>query len=148
MSAPVLNQVNLVVRDMRASIAFYRRLGVAMEESQLPEWAPHHASAMLPNGMRLELDSVEFARQWNPGLKDVGSGAVFFFGVESREEVDRLFATMTASGYKAQKPPEDAFWGARYAIIDDPDGNPVGLMSAIDPAMRKAPPPPPGERSR
>jgi uncharacterized glyoxalase superfamily protein PhnB len=28
---------------------------------------------------------------------------------------------------------DDTFWGARYAVIEDPDGNHVGLMSPIDP---------------
>ena len=28
--------------------------------------------------------------------------------------------------------PIDAFWGARYAIVDDPDGNHVGIMGPQD----------------
>jgi uncharacterized glyoxalase superfamily protein PhnB len=100
----------------------------------------------MPNGFRLELDSVEFARQWDPGLRDGprGTGAVLFFGVATAEEVDRLFATMTGAGYASQKAPGDAFWGARYAIVEDPDGNAVGIMSPLDPARRRPPPPPPG----
>ena len=39
-----------------------------------------------------------------------------------------------------QQAPYDAFWGGRFAIVEDPDGNPVGLMSPNDPAMRTAPP--------
>jgi len=39
-----------------------------------------------------------------------------------------------------QQAPYDAFWGARYAIVEDPDGNAVGLMSPIDPDRRTAPP--------
>jgi hypothetical protein len=38
------------------------------------------------------------------------------------------------------QPPFDAFWGARYAIVEDPDGNHIGLMSPSDPALRTAPP--------
>jgi hypothetical protein len=34
----------------------------------------------------------------------------------------------------------DAFWGARYAIVADPDGNDVGLMSPIDESRRTWPP--------
>jgi uncharacterized glyoxalase superfamily protein PhnB len=36
--------------------------------------------------------------------------------------------------------PFDAFWGARYAIVEDPDGIAVGLMSPIS-ANRRSPPP-------
>lgn len=33
----------------------------------------------------------------------------------------------------------DAFWGARYAIVQEPDGNDVGLMSPHDPAQTFTP---------
>jgi uncharacterized glyoxalase superfamily protein PhnB len=36
----------------------------------------------------------------------------------------------------------EAFWGACYAIVEDPDGNPVGIMSPADPAFRSEPPAP------
>ena len=50
----------------------------------------------------------------------------------------------TASTPGASKP-SDAFQGARYAIVEDPDGNPVGLMSPIDAELRHlAAPPLPG----
>jgi uncharacterized glyoxalase superfamily protein PhnB len=57
--------------------------------------------------------------------------------------VDAVFARMTEAGSAAQQRPEDAFWGARYAIVEDPDGNAVGIMSPIDPAQRREPPPAP-----
>ena len=37
----------------------------------------------------------------------------------------------------SQQEPYDAFWGARYAIVEDPDGNAVGLMSPIDPDRQR-----------
>ncbi|VVM08205.1 VOC family protein [Methylacidimicrobium tartarophylax] len=142
---PLLNQVNLIVRDMDASIAFYRRLGLDVQPASSPDWAPHHATALLPGGLRLEIDTIASARQWNPrGRHGPGGGNVLFFGVPSRRSVDDLFASMTRAGYRAQKEPEDGFWGARYAILEDPDGNPIGIMSPVDPALRKPPPPAPG----
>jgi uncharacterized glyoxalase superfamily protein PhnB len=38
--------------------------------------------------------------------------------------------------------PYDAFWGARYAVVADPAGISVGIMSPADDAGRTAPPPP------
>jgi hypothetical protein len=38
------------------------------------------------------------------------------------------------------QPPYDAFWGARYAIVEDPDGIAVGLMSPISPDFKSVPP--------
>ena len=33
-----------------------------------------------------------------------------------------------------------AFWGSRFATVDDPDGNHIGIMSAEEPTRRTAPP--------
>ena len=147
---PVLDQLNIVVADMGATVAFYRRLGLEIAEvdAEWQAWAPHHRSASTPDGVRIDFDSVAFARQWdagwtgNPALergRQASARIVIGFRVESREAVDALYGEMTAAGYRGQQPPYDAFWGARYAIIEDPDGNPVGLMSDVDPERRSAP---------
>ena len=34
-------------------------------------------------------------------------------------------------GHEGHKPPWDAFWGMRYAIVHDPDGNPVDLFAPL-----------------
>jgi uncharacterized glyoxalase superfamily protein PhnB len=142
---PALAQINIVVRDMRKALAFYRLLGLDIQEIPLAEWAPHHASAVTANGVTIEFDSVAFAKQWNPGLDEskLGSAAIPFFHAAARNDVDRVHARMTAAGYRSQKAPEDAFWGARYAIVEDPDGNSVGIISAIDDSKRRPPPAPP-----
>jgi uncharacterized glyoxalase superfamily protein PhnB len=140
-----LGQINIVTRDLRKSASFYRLLGVRIEEIPETEWAPHHANGVASNGVRVEFDSIVFAKQWNPGLDEtkLGSAIIPIFHVAVRDEVDRVHTRVTAAGYRSHKEPEDAFWGARYAIVEDPDGNSVGIMSAIDPAMRRPPVPPP-----
>jgi catechol 2,3-dioxygenase-like lactoylglutathione lyase family enzyme len=145
MNAPlVLNQVNLVVRDMAATRTFYERLGLTFKDGP-PEWAAHHASAATPDGMRLEFDSAVFAKQWNPGWREsgVGNRAVLFFGVAAREDVDRVHGSVVAAGHRSQQAPVDAFWGARYAIVEDPDGNSIGIMSPMDRSKGFPPPAPP-----
>ena len=57
-----------------------------------------------------------------------------------RHEVDRLHAKLVGLGYRSAQPPYDAFWGSRYAIVEDPDGNHIGIMRALDPARREPPP--------
>jgi catechol 2,3-dioxygenase-like lactoylglutathione lyase family enzyme len=143
-----LPQINIVVREMQRSLAFYRLLGVSVADVSAPEWAewaPHHANGVASNGVRVEFDSVAFAKQWNPGLDEakLGSAVIPIFHVASREEVDRVHERVTAAGHRSHKGPEDAFWGARYAIVEDPDGNSVGIMSVIDESKRRPPPPPP-----
>jgi uncharacterized glyoxalase superfamily protein PhnB len=136
-----LDQVNIVVRDMEAMSEFYERLGIAIR-SGLPEWAAHHRNTGTVDGIDIDLDSKEFAAVWNEGWPG-GSGVVLGFRVVSREEVDRLYKDLTAAGYTGQQVPYDAFWGSRYAVVADPDGNSVGLMSPPDDALTTAPPSPP-----
>jgi uncharacterized glyoxalase superfamily protein PhnB len=38
------------------------------------------------------------------------------------------------------QPPCDGFWGSRYAIVEDPDGRAVGLLSPVEDRYRSPPP--------
>ncbi len=137
--APRLDQINLVVSDMAASVTFYRRLGVEIQDTAL-EWEPHHRSANPDSGIDLDLDSDSFAKKWNQGWS--GVRAIIGFKVDSRQRVDEIYEDLVGAGYRSQQSPYDAFWGARYAIIEDPDGNPVGVMSPVDPDKRSTLNPP------
>lgn len=142
---PVLNQLNLVVRDMAATLAFYRRLGLEIPETAVWRTASgaHHAEVAMPNGVHLEFDSSALAKSYNAGWQEPAGGgtrSVVGFSLPSRAAVDERYAALTAAGYIGRQPPYDTFWGARYAVIEDPDGNHVGLMSPLDPARRGAPP--------
>jgi catechol 2,3-dioxygenase-like lactoylglutathione lyase family enzyme len=144
----VLDQINLVCGDLDASLAFYRRLGVEISDTRVWRTATgaHHASAgeqAADDAIALDLDSAAFAQCWNAGWKgrtDLRGRVVIGFRVPARGDVDALFNEMVAAGYRGLQDPVDAFWGARYAIIEDPDGIAVGLMSPISPD-RKTPPP-------
>jgi catechol 2,3-dioxygenase-like lactoylglutathione lyase family enzyme len=142
MSPIRLDQLNLVVRDVRASSAFYARLGLEFGDTD-DLWADHHVGAVHGehSGIDVDLDSTTFAQKWDTGWPG-GTGVVIGFKVDSRQEVDRLVAALSADGVDVQQEPFDAFWGARYAIVGDPDGNGVGIMSPVDPAFRSEPPSP------
>lgn len=139
---PSLRQVNLVARDMAATLAFYRRLGLeAPDEVWSPDGTPHHVAIPTPDGLQLELDSHELTRGYDPAWEDTGPNPNFLvFTLPSREAVDETYADLTGAGHPGHLDPWDAFWGARYAIVDDPDGNHIGLMSPSDPDRRSAPP--------
>jgi uncharacterized glyoxalase superfamily protein PhnB len=142
MSGARFSQVNLVVRDMDQTLAFYRRLGIDIPADGI--WAVdghgHHAKAATGGEVDLEFDSRQLARVCNAGFAAERGRVVIGVGLESREAVDALWDAMLAEGAQGLQPPYDAFWGARYAIVEDPDGNPVGLSSPVDPARRTAPP--------
>jgi len=41
------------------------------------------------------------------------------------------WAELTGAGYAGHLEPWDAFWGMRYAVVRDPDGNPVDLFALL-----------------
>lgn len=142
--APIrLDQLDLIVSDVEASRTFYRRLGLDFGDEHDPVWADHHVSARpgAHGSIDFDLDSTAFVHKWDAGWPG-GTGVVIGFKVDSRQEVDQLVAALVADGVAVQQEPFDAFWGARYAVVSDPDGNAVGIMSPIDPDTRSAPPSP------
>jgi catechol 2,3-dioxygenase-like lactoylglutathione lyase family enzyme len=142
------SQLNIVSRDLEASIAFYRRLGVEIPEASI--WRTrsgvHHVGASsgpTEEEINLDLDSTDFAGIWNAGWRgrtDLAGRVVVGFGVTSRAAVDALYADLTSAGYLGLQMPYDALWGARYAVVEDPDGVAIGLMSPIS-ADKRSPPP-------
>jgi catechol 2,3-dioxygenase-like lactoylglutathione lyase family enzyme len=139
-ATPDLHMLNVVVSDMAASVEFYRRLGVAVTDDGDPSGA--HMQLRMPNGFSLELDTAESARLWHAGWRadPTSVDVVIGFALPSRQAVDERYDELTAAGYQRRQPPFDAFWGSRYAIVADPDGNDVGLMSPVDEARRSWPP--------
>jgi catechol 2,3-dioxygenase-like lactoylglutathione lyase family enzyme len=126
---PKLDMIGLVVEDMAASLAFYRKLGLDIPDTDEP-----HVEATLPNGLRVAWDTVTEIRSFDPEwTKPVGGHAVgICFRCDSPAEVDKLHASLVADGHRSHKDPWDAFWGQRYASIEDPDGNVVDLFAPLN----------------
>lgn len=144
MPAPVFDQVNIVSDDVDASVEFYRRLGIDMPDPfKSAAGVSFHTGFRSADGITVDLDAPAFATAWNKGWTEsqalIGR-VVLGLRVETRDDVDRIFADMTAAGYVGMQPPYDAFWGARYAIVQDPSGLAVGLMSPAADAFRATPP--------
>jgi catechol 2,3-dioxygenase-like lactoylglutathione lyase family enzyme len=139
---PVLNMVNLVSRDVEASLAFYELLGLDTPEPPATADGFHHATVTVTEGAGLEIDNEELARVYAAPWRHDRDGprAIINFGLPSRSAVDERYEALTQAGHAGLQPPWDAFWGARYAIVADPDGNAIGLMSPTDPGRRHWPP--------
>ncbi len=140
-SGPLFDQVNLVVADMDAMLRCYRNLGVTIASPQ--EW-PTGSGALHAQvefaGVRLEFDNISMAKIWDAARRGGRGGkTILSFSLPSREAVDARYQQVTAQGYAGLHPPHDAFWGAQYAIVQDPEGNDVGLMSPIDPNRKFSP---------
>jgi catechol 2,3-dioxygenase-like lactoylglutathione lyase family enzyme len=94
MQGRVPDQLNLVVTDMDATVAFYRKLGLTIPGTD-PRWQRHHRAAALPGGIDLDLDSSEFAGHWNHGWR--GGTGVLGFKAGSRARVDEIYADLAAA---------------------------------------------------
>ena len=82
-------------------------------------------------GVRLAWDTIDMLRQIYDGWIEspVGHRVELAFQCDSRDDVDALYSQIVAYGYRGHKAPWDAFWGQRYAIVEDPDGNLIEVAS-------------------
>ncbi|MEV0245580.1 VOC family protein [Nocardia sp. NPDC050712] len=127
---PHLDFLSIVVSDMAASTAFYRRLGLAFPEGSDGE---SHVEATLPGGIRVALDTEAVIRSFYPEWQASAEGGRIgmAFRCADAAEVDSVFADLTEAGYEGELKPFDAVWGQRYAVIKDPDGNGVDLYAPL-----------------
>ncbi len=83
---PVLNQLDLVVRDIDVSVAFYRRLGLEIPDTAVWRTASgaHHVDLVLSNGFHFHLDSSALAKSFDrgwPAVDATGTCSVIGFAV-------------------------------------------------------------------
>ncbi|WP_214365149.1 VOC family protein [Pseudonocardia sp. H11422] len=133
-----LDVVGIVVADMAASLAFYRRLGV-----EFPPDADDqpHVEVPLPGGLRLVFDTEETIRSFHPGwTPPTGEGRVgLAFLLPDPAAVDAAYRDFVEAGHHGELAPFDAFWGQRYAVLRDPDGSGVDLFApATTPASARS----------
>lgn len=122
---PQLNAFGIVASDLERSRAFYRLLGIEVAEGD------DHVEATLPNGMRLMLDTESVIRSFRPDWqRETGNQLALAFECASPAEVDEIYARVVDAGFRGEKEPWDAFWGQRYAQLQDPDGVSVDLYAA------------------
>lgn len=127
---PRFDVVGIVVADMPRSLAFYRRLGF---EIPAGADAQPHVEAVLPGGLRVAWDTIETIRSFDPDWSPPSGGhrVGLAFACDDPDEVDATYAAMVAAGYRGHLEPWDAFWGQRYAVIHDPDGNGIDLFAPL-----------------
>ena len=123
------DMIGIVVREMSSALRFYRTLGLAIPDAQESE---PYVQVITPNGYRISWNALEMIKQIDPGWTEpVGHRMELAFKCDSPAEVDATHAKLVAAGYHSHKVPWDAFWGQRYAIVDDPDGNHVSLFAEL-----------------
>lgn len=127
---PRLGLIEVVVADMARALAFYRRLGI---DAPADADDQPHVDVELPGGLRIAFDTIETIRSFDPGWSPPsgGPGMSLAFACADPAAVDATYAELVAAGYEGHLEPWDAFWGMRYAIVHDPDGNGVDLYAQL-----------------
>jgi catechol 2,3-dioxygenase-like lactoylglutathione lyase family enzyme len=125
-----LRVIGIVAKDMGRSLAFYRRLGRAVPAVAHGE---PHVEAQLEGGMKLVWDTEQTIQSFWAGWerRQGNDGMSLAFEFDSPAEVDAMYEELVGLGYHGELKPWDAFWGQRYAVVQDPDGNGVDLFSAL-----------------
>ena len=122
--------IGLVVADMAATLAFYRRLGLDLPAEA--DARPHVEVEV--GGLRLAFDTEEVIRAFDPTYARPEHGSQrmsLAFECRTPAEVDAAYADLTCAGYESALEPWDADWGMRYAVVHDPDGTPVDLFAPL-----------------
>lgn len=120
--------IGMVAKDMAATLRFYRLLGMNIPEGAESEDHVEAAGA----GFRVAWDTEALIMNIDPAwVKPVGQRIGIGFLCASPTEVDDLYRRVTDAGYAGYKAPWDAFWGQRYAVVTDPDGNHVDLFAPL-----------------
>ena len=140
---PRFDVIGIVVADMAASLAFYRRLGLDVPADADTE---PHVEASLPGGMRMAWDTDDTIRSFDPSWTPSSGGHDLGWRscATTRPRSMHVTRNSSAAGHQGHLAPWDAFWGQRYAIVDDPDGNAVDLFAPLpagSPRLTRAPRP-------
>jgi catechol 2,3-dioxygenase-like lactoylglutathione lyase family enzyme len=105
-----ISAITLATHNMSRAVRFYRALGFEIVHGggEDSAFASFRAGASYLN---LIAESVD--RKWS------WWGRVIFY----HSDVDSLYATLVAAGYRPDTTPCDAEWGERFFHITDPDGH-------------------------
>ncbi|MGK2320091.1 VOC family protein [Gordonia rhizosphera] len=129
MTSPTLNALSIVTGDMAASIDFYKRCGLVF-----PAGAEQEAHAESRAGdLRIMFDTRAVVESFTPGWSAPVGGhrMALAFECASPADVDRTHNALMDAGYRSRHAPFDAPWGQRYAVVADPDDNPVDFYCAL-----------------
>jgi lactoylglutathione lyase len=121
--------VNIYTRDIEAAIRFYRDLLGLVETFRTPtEGIPEHVE-FRAGGFTVGLGTVAAAERVHGVHASPGSLAMVL--VLWTDDVDAEFERMVTAGVSAVQAPRDTGNNNRNALLTDPDGNLVEIVSKI-----------------
>ena len=112
---------NLVVRDVAASMQFYRSVLAFQPAITVPEQAPYIFGSVTSGGVEIFFNDQKTVTEDYPalGAKPIGGSLTLFIEVEGIEEV---LAAVQKHGAKITMPLKQQFYGMREFAFEDPEG--------------------------
>lgn len=124
-----LNAVGVCASNIKKSVQFYELIGFKFQpfkdEDQHVETIPETGS------VKLMIDSKELIRSLINAEPTTSNHSAFAIQFDSSDEVNSVANKLKDAGFRVHKEPWDAFWGQRYAVIADPDGNLIDLYASL-----------------
>lgn len=125
----VLDAIGIVAENVQSSVHFYSLFDLSFSSQ---EGSENHVEARTTSGLRIMIDSESLMKELNPNwVKPEGQRMTLAFLCKTPAEVDSLYQKIIKEGYRGTKEPWNAFWGQRYATVQDPDGNAVDIFSPL-----------------
>ena len=104
-----VSAITLATHDMARAVTFYRMLGFEIIHGG--DGAAFTSFRAGTSFLNLIAQPAEQKWSW--------WGRVIFYD----SDVDALYASVIAAGYRPDAPPRDAEWGERFFHLTDPDGH-------------------------
>jgi uncharacterized glyoxalase superfamily protein PhnB len=123
-----IDAVGISSANFKKTVHFYSLLGFQFPEFKEGE---QHIESAMPGSARLMIDSKEMIKSIIGEDPHPSNHSPFAIEYNSASEVDEAADKVKKAGFKVIKEPWDAFWGQRYAIVEDPDGYRVDLYARL-----------------
>src|SRR5260221_10940815 len=98
-----LDMIGIVVKDIAASLAFYRVLGIEVPDT----FEGPYCETVLPGGIRLSWNDLEMVKGMGGWVAPAGQRVGLAYLCDHPAAVDSKYAELTEAGYKSEKEPWD-----------------------------------------
>jgi lactoylglutathione lyase len=121
---------NLVVRNVEASLNFYRTVLGFQTGFTVPDAPPYVFGSVTSDAVEIFFNDQHAVAEEYPalGTKPVGGSLTLFIEVEGIEEI---FEKVQQHGAKITMPMKDQFYGMREFAFEDPEGWVVTIAQRI-----------------
>lgn len=121
---------NLVVRDVAASMEFYRSALGFQPAMKVPDRPPYVFGSVTAGGVEIFFNDQKMVAEDYPalGAKPIGGSLTLYIEVEGIEEI---LAAVKKSGVQITMPLKEQFYGIREFAFEDPEGWVVTIAERI-----------------